>query len=598
MASGTRRAPRSLEYMALISKEQRKEDGTFEPKYLGPDADSLAVLRPTPAQLQEARSKAGNVKAPKKATVTKKTALKVDKATPVTKAKAKTTSKKSGPLAVAVRRANGKASPQRPRSGPGKTRVLLLSAMSSHLFMPCFPAASVRSRTRLPLTGPLYCLVPRRLHSELPTPARRSNDDNEAEASDSGGDPLEESEESESDTEPGFVPVPPKKASRDESGSSSEEEEAPDKDEDSDFADDDPAPSDGEPEEEEEIVAEEEEEAASETEPSPRARPKHKICPPVEVGSDADDEETLPARQPTKASNMPFVNTFEGDLPRQGPSTKVAATPYIKPEGGVGSGSSGQFVALDMSLGEKTAYKGMVRVCRVRLIRMGKPWAAAPDLLAIVAEVLDNARRNGKPIDWHSGIQQSCYQNAKSFVSRCGVQFKERVYKRYRFEGEYVNGRLEWNLKERAAAQEALEKCENLRADGRADSTGDEFLFLGSLLHSSAVCLLGHSPNGSLRIPPLDLEPEGRTECVEFGFGLLGMAYAGIIHALDVVKKGKGSIEFSEEYQKDCLLVVQMGATLSWSVQDVIMRKLWKAGTYWDSNAGEWTAGRGVDLAL
>ncbi|KAK4701740.1 hypothetical protein P7C70_g4488, partial [Phenoliferia sp. Uapishka_3] len=723
MASGTRRLPPSTAYMALISKEQRQEDGTFETKYLGTDADSLAALRPTPAPLKVAKAKAQNLVDGKKTKAKANRVKAAGKETPVAKAKKK----------------SGLASPKRPDNGPlsnTKKRVSL----------------SPKSRTLFTL------LLSPRLDRKSRTVESSGSDESGHE---SNGDPLEESASESEDEDPSmtlFVPVPPKKAPRpaEDSGSSSDEEDEEPEAPDSDFED--PDPVDSEADDEEEVVEEEDDvEPVVVAAPTPR-RPKHKIREPKPLASDDEDEaEPVAVRQsprsaakkrkqaeaeaddedlelasktagkkaktgtpkekvvkakpkvsihhfsripsltltsssalfivlqktaakgkkrgqskavrrrpsplfpypfffsrslvlsfsrslarlscalndltrslphvrffalgssllflepiprppplsflspldfglllqargedeetddeeeePQLPKNIPFINTFEGDLPRQGPSTKITPPPYIKPEGGVGSGSSGQFVGMDMSLGEKAAYKMMVRICRVQLLRVGKPWAAAPDLLAIVGEVLDNARRNGKPIEWHSGFQQSCYQNAKSFVSRCGVQVKERVYKHYRFEGEYVKGRIEWDLKERAAAQQALDSCENLRADGRADSTEDEHLFLGSLLHSSAVCLLSHSPNGSLRIPPLDLEGEGRTACVQFGFGLLGMAYAGIIHALDVVKKGKGSLEFSEEYQKDCLLVVQMGATLSWSVQEVIMRKLWQCAS-------------------
>ncbi|KAK4699747.1 hypothetical protein P7C70_g6513, partial [Phenoliferia sp. Uapishka_3] len=64
--TGTRRAKPSSAYLALISNEQRREDGTFESKFLGADADSYAALRPTPAPLKGARAKANNLSAPKK----------------------------------------------------------------------------------------------------------------------------------------------------------------------------------------------------------------------------------------------------------------------------------------------------------------------------------------------------------------------------------------------------------------------------------------------------------------------------------------------------------------------------------------------------
>ncbi|KAK4697483.1 hypothetical protein P7C70_g8204, partial [Phenoliferia sp. Uapishka_3] len=354
----------------------------------------------------------------------------------------------------------------------------------------------------------------------------------------------------------------------------------------------------------------------------------------------------LKKKRKSKAANLPFVTTFEGDLPRQGPSTKVKAEPVIKAEAGVGSGAGGQFVGMDMTLGQKATYKRMIKECRVRLLCMGKPWAAAGDLLTVVGEVLDNARKSGLPLDWHAGLQQACYQNAKSFVSRCGKDVKERTFKHYKFEGSYTAGRLVFDIKERAAASLALETCENLRADGRvrplslylslslslfslfpfcvplrtlgylADrycSFLDHRRMMSGKSSSSSVAYSTPPPSASSAIKSMAVSPflllilkeKDDRAASSLGSDYWGWPTLGydsllssptsaaltllnhqIIHALDVVKQGKGNLEFSERYQKDCLLVVRMGATLSWDRQDIILRKLWLSAASHTAGAG------------
>ncbi|KAK4704703.1 hypothetical protein P7C70_g1497, partial [Phenoliferia sp. Uapishka_3] len=284
------------------------------------------------------------------------------------------------------------------------------------------------------------------------------------------------------------------------------------------------------------------------------------------------------------------------DLPAQD-TRKRPKRRTLRHEGGTGSGKKGQFTVNDMDPHEKATYAGMCKEIRIRLVCAGRPWASAGDLVAEVNDMLATARRQlGLEIEWHSGFQALLYQNAKSWISKCGFLIKGKTMEKYALKWEFVDrhkGTVEFGKPSRAVAAAALESCENLRADGQArhislasstaDVNDDDNLMLGSLLHEAAVCLLGPM----IDLPELVLE-EGiqRKHCVLLGFGLLGIAYAGILRTLDHAKLGRGSCEFTDDYQIEANNLALAGRSLSVAQQDVILLKLWSA-------AGAHSAGLG-----
>ncbi|KAK4701481.1 hypothetical protein P7C70_g4749, partial [Phenoliferia sp. Uapishka_3] len=258
-------------------------------------------------------------------------------------------------------------------------------------------------------------------------------------------------------------------------------------------------------------------------------------------------------------------------------SQKYGPRPHIRHEGGRGSGKQGQFVFADMDTVERGTYTSMCIEVRIRLVKEGKPWASAGDLVAVVNDLLAQARfQLHVEISWHAGFQAQLYQNAKSWISKCGREIKFRVMKKYGLSYEFTNkgkGEVDFTKDSRKAAAAALRSCENLRADGQADVDEDENLLLGSLLHESAVCLLG----SMISLPPLVLvRGAERDHCVLLGFGLLGISYAGILRTLEHAKEGSGSCEFSDDYQLEANNVALTGQTLTDALQDIVLIKLWR----------------------
>ncbi|KAK4702339.1 hypothetical protein P7C70_g3876, partial [Phenoliferia sp. Uapishka_3] len=271
-----------------------------------------------------------------------------------------------------------------------------------------------------------------------------------------------------------------------------------------------------------------------------------------------------------------FEDAVIGDLPSQSKVGKVAIQPFIKPNGGLGSGKHGQFTVSDMSTVEKEMYTMMCRKVRLRIISSGKPWASAGALVTVVTEIIGEEKRKGVEIDWHSGFQAQLYQYMKSAVSKYGAQIKPRVIARYDLAYEVTNrkkGEVHFAPRAIKKAAEVLDSGEVLRADGQAGVDEDSNLFLGTLLHECAVCLLGPG----LTLPRLSLDGPERELCVNVGFGLLALSYCGILRTLEHAKAGRGAWEFSEKYEVDALSLLTTGRKLSMDYQDPILLKLWAA---------------------
>ncbi|KAK4704156.1 hypothetical protein P7C70_g2057, partial [Phenoliferia sp. Uapishka_3] len=275
----------------------------------------------------------------------------------------------------------------------------------------------------------------------------------------------------------------------------------------------------------------------------------------------------------------------KGSRPRHHVSGSVSGS-QIRHEGGKGSGKSGQFTVNDMDTREKAVYAHMCKEIRVRLICAGRPWASAGDLVAEVNDLLARALRElHVEIEWHAGFQALLYQNAKSWISKCGAQIKPKVMEKYSLKCDVVDsgrGVLRFGRESREKAAAVLDSCEVLRADGQADSQDDDTMLLGSLLHECAVCLLGPM----LALPALVLDGDGRKHCEEIGFGLLGIAYAAILRTLEHAKQGSGAWEFNDDYQLEANNLALAGRDLPEALGDVILNKLWTA-------AGAHSAGLG-----
>ncbi|KAK4701174.1 hypothetical protein P7C70_g5065, partial [Phenoliferia sp. Uapishka_3] len=311
------------------------------------------------------------------------------------------------------------------------------------------------------------------------------------------------------------------------------------------------------------------------------AVPELRLTVYVDQGSDDGQEsrdygqaEPEKKKPRTKSHGTSFPTILDEDLPPQGVQSRKAPPSLIRPMGGKGSGTNGQFVVRDMDSLEKATFTTMCSQVRYKLVRAGKAWASAGDLQAEVNDLLTQARvRLNVEIDWHVGFQSLLYQNAKSWISACGADSRDVVVKHYNLKLVVGGREKEFDTDSQHAAAAALDSAENLRADGQARIVDDSNLFLGTLLHTVAVTLLG--PGFSLPALMLDEGAAERAVCVEVAFGVLGIAYAGILRTLEHASNGRGSYNFNEDYQQECGNLMVLAKTLTVEQQNVVMLKLW-----------------------
>ncbi|KAK4701859.1 hypothetical protein P7C70_g4371, partial [Phenoliferia sp. Uapishka_3] len=276
------------------------------------------------------------------------------------------------------------------------------------------------------------------------------------------------------------------------------------------------------------------------------------------------------------------------DLPPQGNQQRKSPPTLFRPMGGKGSGGNGQFVVADMDTLEKATFTTMCNQAEV-------------NGLLLKARVQLHVK-----ISWHAGFQAlgrssvlmaHSLLNAKSWISACGAEARDHVVKHYNLKLLVGSRDREFDSDSIRAATAALDSNENLRADGQAHIKDDDNLFLGSLLHTVAINLLG----SGFSLPALMLD-EGaaeRADCLEVAFGVLGIAYAGvsarwsrasggsedaadvrvlflqILRTLEHAKNGKGSYNFNEDYQQECGNLMLLARTLTVDQQNVVMLKLW-----------------------
>ncbi|KAK4703091.1 hypothetical protein P7C70_g3124, partial [Phenoliferia sp. Uapishka_3] len=293
---------------------------------------------------------------------------------------------------------------------------------------------------------------------------------------------------------------------------------------------------------------------------------------------DTDIPQNQPRRRKSGSTSKPKSDSKDKEVPRPVKSESGSHTfSHIRHQGGRGSGSQGQFVFADMDVVERSTYASMCIEVRIRLVKDGKPWASAGDLQEVVNDMLTRARVDLQlEISWHAGFQAQLYQNAKSWISKCGREIKIKVMAKYKLSFDFTNkgrGEVQFSPASMKIAAAALRSCEILRADGQADVNDDGNMLLGSLLHESTVCLLG----SMIALPALVLERgDERDHCVLLGFGLLGIAYAGILRTLEHAKEGSGSWEFNDDYQVEASYLSLTGRNLTVAQQDIILLKLWR----------------------